>query len=193
MLSVSHGSPTRVQDYTLSHTYTPTHIHTHTQPSEKPGGLLCPGEVTQEISRSSSHWKCLLYPSRWERKEKERGVKEWLKEKKKRPNCWMRMAYLCRCDLMKKKNAVLLARQPTPGKVKAEYGHRFGGMWHLWVGEHKRRNFPSKTRAWKEQARSVWEKTRGGMSGIWCIANQDQLDFFFFSIFCVQGRSRRHL
>lgn len=49
-------------------------IHTSTETSrEEPGGLLCPGEVTEGISRSSSHWKCLLYPSHWEPRKRE----EW--------------------------------------------------------------------------------------------------------------------
>lgn len=84
----------------ISYTSAGFNEHTHTQSSEEPGGLLCPGEVTQEISRSSSHWKCLLYPPHWEGKEKGRGMKEWHQWKKTQLLNEDGLC-LCRCDSLK--------------------------------------------------------------------------------------------
>lgn len=75
-VNASHGSPTQAQDLMQTQT------HTHT--SKEPGGLLCPREVTQEISRSSSHWKCLLYPPHWEGKKRDEKWKNGSNKKIKK-------------------------------------------------------------------------------------------------------------
>lgn len=112
-----------------------------------------------KISRSSSHWKCLLYPltREWWRGEKEGMRSKSLQNKKEAKWGW---ASLRRCDRLP---------QHSPGgggeKKRAEYSHRFGGMWLQWEPRHKGRNFPSKS-VREEQLKSVGEKAAEGMSGI---------------------------
>lgn len=96
-VNASHGSSTQAQDFMHSHT------NTHTV-SKKPGGLLCLREVTQEISRSSSHWKCFLYPPHWGGKKRERMA--WFTEKKAKWG-WLTCVGVTRCH-------------GTPSKVKTE-------------------------------------------------------------------------
>ena len=121
-----------------------THIHTHSQLRSLVVSP-CPGEVTQEISRCSSHWKCVLSPPHWGGKEKGRGVKEWIEWEKRKeregPNSWMRMAYLCRCDSWK--TEWRCHGDPHPARVKDPVLSQV--RWNVTFvrPEHKGRNSPS--------------------------------------------------
>lgn len=150
--NASHGSPTRARD--LMH----TRARTHSRPRSL---VVCcvPGRSRRKFHAllHIENVSFILPTEKW----KNGSIKKKQKNKNKAKWEWLTCVGATRCH-------------GTPSKVKAEYGHRFGGMWHLWEQNTKGGIFPprrehenNKQSLREDGRRNVWNLKRHKTQIVW--------------------------